>query len=203
MSSWLNEYLVAIEERDVKEKINQGLYYTYARLADRSAGLGLTYSTEGSSLRRNKSSAASQDESPRGSKKPSPNDAGLDDLAKIRRDLSEAQRSKGAMELEIQGLAEEIQRLRAQSKLERKRINELALERTNLATRMRDQDEELKVKAKLLEHIHDETVSLTLELNMAEEQSRKLEQENKELIDRWMARMGEEADAMNNASRFS
>lgn len=38
---------------------------------------------------------------------------------------------------------------------------------------------------------------------MAEEQSRKLEQENKELIDRWMARMGEEADAMNNASRFS
>lgn len=117
-------------------------------MADRSAGLGLTYPTEGSSVRRNKSSV---DESPRGSKKPSPNDAGLDDLAKIRRDLSEAQRSKGAMELEIQGLAEEIQRLRAQSKLDRKRLNELALERTNMATRMRDQDEELKGKAKLLE----------------------------------------------------
>ena len=38
---------------------------------------------------------------------------------------------------------------------------------------------------------------------MAEALSRKLEQENKELVDRWMARMGEEADAMNKASNFS
>lgn len=38
---------------------------------------------------------------------------------------------------------------------------------------------------------------------MAEAQSRKLKQENKELIDRWMARMGEEAEAMNKASKFS
>lgn len=51
--------------------------------------------------------------------------------------------------------------------------------------------------------MHDETVSLTLQLNMAEEKCRKLERENKELVDRWMARMGEEADAMNNASKFS
>lgn len=94
---------------------------------------------------------ALQDESARGSKKPSPNDAGLDALAKIRSDLSEAQRSKGAMELEVQGLAEETQRLRTQSKLDRKRISDLALERANLVTRMRDRDEELKGKAKLLE----------------------------------------------------
>lgn len=191
------------------------------RLADRAVGPGLINSTEG--LGRSKSPVASQDESARGSKKSSTNDKGFDTLANIRKDLSEAQRSKGSMEVEIQGLSEEIHKLRVQSKLDRKRISELALERTNLATRMRDRDEELKGKAKLLEvslyifvfgvsvlwiltvsqHIHDETVSLTLQLNMAEEQSRKLELENKELIDRWMARMGEEADAMNNASRFS
>lgn len=51
--------------------------------------------------------------------------------------------------------------------------------------------------------MHDETVSLTLQLNMAEEQSQKLRGENKELVDRWMARMGKEADAMNDESRFS
>ena len=51
--------------------------------------------------------------------------------------------------------------------------------------------------------IHDETVSLTLQLNMAEAQGEKLREENKELVDRWMARMGKEADAMNVASRFS
>lgn len=46
-------------------------------------------------------------------------------------------------------------------------------------------------------------VSLNLQLNMAEQQKKKLQKENKELVDRWMARMGEEADAMNDASKFS
>ena len=51
--------------------------------------------------------------------------------------------------------------------------------------------------------MHDETLSLTLQLNMAEEQSQKLRRENKELVDRWMARMGQEADAMNDKFKFS
>lgn len=38
---------------------------------------------------------------------------------------------------------------------------------------------------------------------MADEKSNKLQRENQELVDRWMARMGQEADAMNNASKFS
>ena len=38
---------------------------------------------------------------------------------------------------------------------------------------------------------------------MAEEHSQKLRRENKELVDRWMARMGQEADAMNDGSKFS
>ncbi len=50
--------------------------------------------------------------------------------------------------------------------------------------------------------VHDETVSLTLQLNMAEEQSQSLRRENQELVDRWMKRMGQEADAMNDESRF-
>lgn len=120
-------------------------------MADRAFGPGLTNSTEGLGLRRSKSPVALQDESARDSKKSSTNDTGLDTLANIRRDLSEAQRSKGAMEVEIQGLSEETHKLRIQSKLDRKRISELASERTNLATRMRDRDEELKGKAKLLE----------------------------------------------------
>lgn len=46
-------------------------------------------------------------------------------------------------------------------------------------------------------------VSLNLQLNMAEEATRTLRKENKDLVDRWMARMGQEADAMNNASKYS
>jgi len=51
--------------------------------------------------------------------------------------------------------------------------------------------------------VQDEMLSLNLQLNLAEERSKKLQKENKDLIDRWMARMGEEAEAMNNASKFS
>lgn len=40
-------------------------------------------------------------------------------------------------------------------------------------------------------------ISLNLQVNIAEQTSKKLKDENKELIDRWMARMGHEADEMN------
>ena len=43
---------------------------------------------------------------------------------------------------------------------------------------------------------------MTLQLNMAEERSQKLHAENKELVDRWMKRMGKEAEDMNKASKF-
>lgn len=72
-------------------------------------------------------------------------------LIKVQEDLSEAQRSRGAIQLQLQNLTDETKRLRLRSRADSKRINELASERTHLATRMRDRDEELRGKAKLLE----------------------------------------------------
>jgi len=40
-------------------------------------------------------------------------------------------------------------------------------------------------------------ISLNLQLNISEQNAKKLKAENKELIDRWMARKGKEADEMN------
>ena len=51
--------------------------------------------------------------------------------------------------------------------------------------------------------MHDEHVALELQLNITEERNVKLEKDNKELVDRWMARMGKEADALNDKSKFS
>lgn len=53
------------------------------------------------------------------------------------------------------------------------------------------------------QNVQTELVSLNLQFNMAEDRAKRLEAENKELVDRWMARMGQEADAMNKASKFS
>lgn len=46
-------------------------------------------------------------------------------------------------------------------------------------------------------------ISVTLQRNVSEQRNEKLQAENKELVDRWMARMSVEADAMNKASAFS
>ncbi len=48
-----------------------------------------------------------------------------------------------------------------------------------------------------LQDVHDEVVSLNLQLNMSERKVKGVEAENKELIDRWMARKGHEAEEMN------
>ena len=45
-------------------------------------------------------------------------------------------------------------------------------------------------------------MSLNLQLNMAEEEAGKLRRENGELVERWMARVGMEAEKMNEEGRF-
>lgn len=80
-----------------------------------------------------------------------PSVADRDALIRVQEDLSEAQRSRGAIQLQLQKLTDETKRLRLRSKTDSKRISELVSERTHLATRMRDRDEELRGKAKLLE----------------------------------------------------
>ena len=77
-----------------------------------------------------------------------------DALSRARQDLSEAQRSKGVVQSRLEIATEELQNRKLQSQLDSKRIRELTAERTSLTTRMRDQDEELKGKGKLLEVRH-------------------------------------------------
>lgn len=79
---------------------------------------------------------------------------------------------------------------------------ELERDKTVLERRIRDRDEEIKGKAKLVEDAHDEMATLELELNTAVARSKALERENGELVDRWMRRMGEEADEMNRKSNW-
>ena len=46
--------------------------------------------------------------------------------------------------------------------------------------------------------VHDEVISLNLQLNLSDQRLNALKAENKDLIDRWMARKGREAEDMNN-----
>lgn len=72
-------------------------------------------------------------------------------MAKVRQDLSEAQRSRASMETRIQSITDEVGKLKIQSSINIKRVRELTKEKAVLNTGLRDRDEELKGKAKLLE----------------------------------------------------
>lgn len=119
------------------------------RLADRAATLNPGPSNQQSKSPRASPNPASGEHSHSAGKQLSAVDR--DALNRVQEDLSEAQRSRGVIQLQLQGLTEETKRLRLRSKADSRRISELISERTHLATRMRDRDEELRGKAKLLE----------------------------------------------------
>ncbi|KAI4284570.1 MAG: hypothetical protein L6R35_004879, partial [Caloplaca aegaea] len=72
-------------------------------------------------------------------------------LVKARTDLSEAQRSRGIIEFRLRTVLNEVQHLKLESATARMQLNELTSDKAALALKLKDRDEELKGKAKLLE----------------------------------------------------
>jgi chromosome segregation ATPase len=122
--------------------------------------------------------------------------------AQLRVDLGKAQQERADLQARLDRTMKELEKLRSRSKADNKRITQLTSELSHLSVRVRDRDEESRGKAKLLDDLQDEVVTLNLQLNMAEDEVKKLRKENQELVDRWMKSKGEEADKMNEDSRF-
>ncbi|KAI1935140.1 autophagy protein 16, interacts with Atg12p-Atg5p [Ophidiomyces ophidiicola] len=189
MANWREEYYAALGVRDECEKSNKPLYDAYTRLADRTSNLEIRPPTVSAISPKNPSS-----------KRPS---AAADTLSATRKDLAEAQRSRTELSSRLKKAADELETAKKKATVDTKKIIDISVERTQLQQRLRDRDEELRGKAKLLDDVQDELVSLNLQVNMSEDRAKRLEKENKELIDRWMAKVSREADAMNNGSKFS
>lgn len=56
------------------------------------------------------------------------------------------------------------------------------------------------MKTKLVSDVQDENAVLNIELDMAVKKRKEKEVENKQLVERYMQRIGQEADAMNRAN---
>jgi chromosome segregation ATPase len=69
-----------------------------------------------------------------------------------------------------------------------------------LERKLKDRDEELKEKKKLVEEVQDDILVATMELNAAEREREKLKGENAELVRRWMERMRTEIERTNRES---
>ncbi|KKZ67939.1 hypothetical protein EMCG_06470 [[Emmonsia] crescens] len=211
MSNWREEYFSALGVRDAREQANAAIYDAYTRLADRTSRLQSHPSTSSASHRTGSPTGSGNNNN--NNKKPTPSSKQQHGnetqphhdmlLAAARQDLSEAQRSRTELVDKLSKTSAELEKLRRKTNADARRIEALVAERALLLTRVKDRDEELRGKAKLLDNVQTELVSLNLQFNMAEDRAKRLETENKELVDRWMARMGQEAEAMNKASKFS
>ncbi|CAK7265572.1 autophagy protein 16, interacts with Atg12p-Atg5p [Sporothrix epigloea] len=190
MPSWRDEYLASIEAADATDPANSLLIAACSTLQDQVVAL----QAENALLRSAPVAAVANGRELRGDASPEIPDA------QLRVDLAEALRSQGKSQTRLKAAEEELEALRAKTRSDAKSIRTLTAERNSLAVKVRDRDEELRGKSKLVENVHDELIALNLQLNIAEQQRDKIKKENKDLVERWMRRMGQEAEAMNLAN---
>ncbi|KPM34716.1 hypothetical protein AK830_g11857 [Neonectria ditissima] len=192
MPNWREQYLSSLKDAELSNPVNMDLVQTCSQMADRISAL----ETEKSSLESRITTGGKTAAQPVDPSSTSAHPA----VAQLKQDLAEALRSKGVTETRLRTAEEELAKLRSKSKTDSKSVRDLTADRSTLHTRLKDRDFELREKRKLIEQVQDEMIAMNLQMAMAEKERDKVKKENKELVDRWMKRMAQEADAMNLAN---
>ncbi|KAG6268362.1 autophagy protein 16, interacts with Atg12p-Atg5p [Claviceps purpurea] len=192
MSSWRDEYLTSLKDAELQSPVNQELIQTCSQMADRISALEAS-----NAALEARASKAPKSKASKSGALPITDDPAI---AQLRLDLAESLRSKGVTEGRLRAAEEELSKLRTKTKNDARSLKALSTERALLTTRLKDREHELREKRKLLEDVQDEMITLNLQMSMAEKERDKVKRENKELVERWMARMAQEAEAMNLAN---
>ncbi|KAH8425329.1 autophagy protein 16, interacts with Atg12p-Atg5p [Aspergillus melleus] len=160
MAHWREEYLAALAARDHREKAKLALYNAFSnaivldtQLADRTAQTATagnnapvsgTPGAQGS-----QPSSPALDPRKRASR--SPENSLQEILTTTRAELSEAQRSRSELQDQLTRTTVELEKLRKKSTQNTRRIGSLENKVAHLQLRLKDRDEELRGKAKLLD----------------------------------------------------
>ncbi|TKA23200.1 hypothetical protein B0A50_07593 [Salinomyces thailandicus] len=215
MSDWIEQYSAALTERDAREQAHKPYLDAYTKLADRTAALEINSrpsatvppssspQPEGSNKARSEAEAIPTRTKSAASKTTDQQQPSNDLLASLRTDLATTQKARTALQTQVDELTSALNTQQAQTRTSTTQTAQLSRQKAELERKVRDRDEELRGKSRMVEHAQDEMVALGLQLNLAEEKQEKLTRENKELVDRWMARMGEEVDRVNRDSRWT
>jgi len=212
MTDWLEQYSAALDLRDAREKAHKPYIDAYTRLADRTAAaVALSPPPPPATappLQPSSSAPApapappSRSSTPKDPIPPDQHASPTDLLTTLRADLSQTQKARATLQSSLQTLTTTISQLRLQDQRSAAQILTLTKQKTETERKLRDREDEIRGKAKLVEQAQDEMVALGLQLNMAEQKSERLERENRELVERWMKRMGEEVERVNRDSRW-
>ncbi|KAK4889203.1 autophagy protein 16, interacts with Atg12p-Atg5p [Elasticomyces elasticus] len=201
MSEWIEQYSAALTERDAREKAHKVYIDAYTKLADRTAARAANTPpppTPASPTGKDRTSTPVKGKAAPKDVDASPNDL----LARLRADLTTTQKARSTLQAQVAELTTSMAALQTSSKSSASQLAQLTRQKADTERKLRDRDEELRGKSRLVEQAHDEMVALGLQLSMAEQRSEKLTRENKDLVDRWMKRMGEEAEKVNRDSRW-
>ncbi|KAK1768583.1 autophagy protein 16 [Phialemonium atrogriseum] len=200
MPGWREEYLAAIREAERNNPVNRDLIEVCSQLADRIAVLEAERAAAAQTpadptpARAAAGPATTTGEPPQSADPSSPIDG------RLRVELAEAHRSRGQMQARLRAADDELVRLRARTGEDARALRELGAERRALVVRLRDRDDELRQKNKLVADVQDELAVLNLQLTVAERERAKAKDETRQLVDRWMRKMGQEAEDMNRAN---
>lgn len=124
-------------------------------------------------------------------------------MARLRASLAEALRGRAQSETRLRAAEADVCELRTRADAEGARARRLSAERRALAVKLRDRDDELRAKTKMVVDVQDELAVLHLQLDVVERKRAEKERENSQLVERFMRRVGEEAEAMNLANEPS
>ncbi|KAK6077836.1 Autophagy protein 16 [Seiridium cupressi] len=193
MPDWRSQYLANLHEAELRNPVNKDLVAACSQLADRVASL----EAEKAVLLQ---SSPAQPKTTSSGSTPSSADSSDPTIAQLRLDLAEALRAKGQLQTKFKNADAELQKLRSKNKVDDKRIHDLTTERNSLTSKLRDRNEEVVGKTRLLKDVQDDNLTLNIQLDVRENDLKKLKSENKELVDRWMRKMEKEAEAMNLAN---
>ncbi|KDN71766.1 putative autophagy protein 16 [Colletotrichum sublineola] len=224
---WRSEYLASIREQEKNNPVNLEIVQLCSHLSDRVAALEaekeVLRSKAAAAHPDNPTTIGSEKPNLHAA---ASTDPGTDAaVAQLQLQLAEALRSNGTFRDRAKAAEEEAQVLRAKGKEDARKLKSLTAENAALTTKLRDREHELREKRKLVEggsddmpllvcglrrkklltphppqNVQDEMITMNLQMSMAEQERDKVKKENKELVDRWMKRMAQEAEAMNLAN---
>lgn len=179
-TSWQDQYLAALQIRDNREQANKSIYdactsssstfhlvlsdtltsLTDTKLADHTSTL--TSQAVPSALP-NTNVHASTSAQP-------PPETDTTALNALRTDLATAQSTRTTLTTELADLTTTLASLQSTLTSTSATANSLAREKAVLERKLRDRDEELKEKGRMLERVQDEVAALEMQLNLLEEE---------------------------------
>ncbi|KAK6363225.1 hypothetical protein TWF730_000669 [Orbilia blumenaviensis] len=212
-ATWRSDILVAFAERDAREKSQASIISEYTRLADRTATLTsiptiFTTSTTTITTTTNEESPSNPlSSSSSSTPAPQPPSSDLQSLhtalTTLRTDLTTSQKDRTTLQTQLTTTTTSLSLLQKSSTANLRELDKVKTERYHLEQKLKTRDEESKLNRKIIENLQDEILALNIQLDIGEQAKVRLKSENEELISRWMALKKDEAEAMNNNSKYS